>query len=43
MTNISGTEVTGIADPLNMFIVVGIIFGIGIIAVIGWSIFQFFN
>ena len=43
MTNISGTEITGVADPVNMFIVVGIIFAIGIIAVIGWTIFQMFN
>jgi len=43
MTNISGTEITGVADPMNMFIAVGIIFAIGIIALIGWAIYQAFT
>lgn len=36
--NVSGQEVaTGIADPLNMFVVFGIVL---ILAFIGWAIWQ---
>ena len=42
-TNISGNEITGMADPTTMFIAVGIILAIGVVALIGWSIYQLFT
>lgn len=39
--NVSGQEVAvGIADPLNMFIIMGVILGVGIIAAIAYSIYT---
>jgi hypothetical protein len=41
--NISGNEVTGLADPQTMFIIFGLILCIGVIVGIGYSIYAALN
>jgi len=41
--NISGNEITGLADPTTMFIVFGVIISIGVIAGIAWTIYMSIN
>jgi hypothetical protein len=40
MVNYSEVEATGLANPQNMFMLVGVIIGIGIVVLIAWSIYQ---
>lgn len=40
MVNYSEVEATGLANPQNMFMIVGIIIRIGIIVFIAWSVYQ---
>lgn len=42
-TQISGNELTGMSDPATMFVAVGIILAIGVVALIAWGIYQMFN
>lgn len=42
-TEIAGNELTGLSDPATMFVAVGIILAIGVVALITWAIYQMFN
>ena len=41
--NISGNEVTGLADPSVMFIIFGLILCIGVLVAIGFAIYNSLN